>query len=140
MSAQRLTIVYFAWVRERIGKAREEVQTSAATPLELIADRIKAAGRQLVLRLAHGRREFVPPPTSHFLQPPPAVIIHGRQAMIGPHHALQEPQRHRLGAKHPAQFAAEGLPVKPCGIGAQVFGQTQLQGDPCHDSARSRAS
>ena len=74
-----LTIVYFAWVRERIGKAREEVQTSAATPLELIADRIKAAGRQLVLRLAHGRRQFVPPPTSHFLQPPPAVIIHGRR-------------------------------------------------------------
>jgi molybdopterin synthase sulfur carrier subunit len=33
-----LTIVYFAWVRERIGKAREEVQTSAATPLELIAE------------------------------------------------------------------------------------------------------
>jgi molybdopterin synthase sulfur carrier subunit len=31
-------IVYFAWVRERIGLARETVQTDAATVADLIAE------------------------------------------------------------------------------------------------------
>lgn len=31
-------VVYFAWVRERIGLPRETVETAAATPLELIAE------------------------------------------------------------------------------------------------------
>ncbi|WP_376877768.1 molybdopterin converting factor subunit 1 [Albirhodobacter sp. R86504] len=33
-----MTVVYFAWVRERIGKAREEVETAATTPEGLIAE------------------------------------------------------------------------------------------------------
>ena len=31
-------IVYFAWIRERIGKSRETVTTDAATPRELVAE------------------------------------------------------------------------------------------------------
>ena len=31
-------VVYFAWVRERIGLPRETVETAAATPFELIAE------------------------------------------------------------------------------------------------------
>ncbi len=33
-----LDIVYFAWVRERIGVAREQVTTHAATARDLLAD------------------------------------------------------------------------------------------------------
>lgn len=33
-----LQVVYFAWVRERIGVAREEVVTSAATVADLVAE------------------------------------------------------------------------------------------------------
>lgn len=33
-----LTVLYFAWVRERIGESREEVDTTAATPADLIAE------------------------------------------------------------------------------------------------------
>jgi molybdopterin synthase sulfur carrier subunit len=32
-----LTVVYFAWVRERIGLPREQVQTDAATVADLVA-------------------------------------------------------------------------------------------------------
>ncbi|MGS4945292.1 molybdopterin converting factor subunit 1 [Meridianimarinicoccus sp. RP-17] len=35
---QTLDILYFAWVRERIGVAREQVTTSAATPRALVAE------------------------------------------------------------------------------------------------------
>lgn len=34
----RLTVLYFAWVRERIGLSREEVETAAATPRALVAE------------------------------------------------------------------------------------------------------
>jgi len=34
-------VLYFAWVRERIGKARESVETSAATVAELV-DELRA--------------------------------------------------------------------------------------------------
>lgn len=33
-----MNILYFAWVRERIGLPREEVQTSAATVADLVAE------------------------------------------------------------------------------------------------------
>ena len=33
-----VTVLYFAWVRERIGVGREEVETSATTPAELVAE------------------------------------------------------------------------------------------------------
>lgn len=33
-----LEIVYFAWVRERIGLAREQVSTTAATPRAVLAE------------------------------------------------------------------------------------------------------
>lgn len=33
-----LDIVYFAWLRERIGLPRERVETSAATVLDLVAE------------------------------------------------------------------------------------------------------
>lgn len=33
-----LTVLYFAWVRERIGIAREEVETSASTIAGLVAE------------------------------------------------------------------------------------------------------
>jgi molybdopterin synthase sulfur carrier subunit len=35
-----LTLLYFAWVRERIGLPREKVETGAATVAELIAELI----------------------------------------------------------------------------------------------------
>ncbi|MDV7272017.1 molybdopterin converting factor subunit 1 [Thioclava sp. A2] len=31
-------VLYFAWLRERIGKARESVETSAATVADLVAE------------------------------------------------------------------------------------------------------
>ena len=34
----KLNVVYFAWVRERIGLPREEVETEAQTVAELIAE------------------------------------------------------------------------------------------------------
>ncbi len=34
----RIEVVYFAWVRERIGLPRESVTTAAATPRALIAE------------------------------------------------------------------------------------------------------
>jgi len=33
-----MQVMYFAWVRERIGLPREEVETSAATVAELVAE------------------------------------------------------------------------------------------------------
>ena len=33
-----ITVVYFAWVRERIGVAREDVETAAATVADLVAE------------------------------------------------------------------------------------------------------
>ncbi|MEO0391241.1 MAG: molybdopterin converting factor subunit 1 [Pseudomonadota bacterium] len=33
-----MNVLYFAWVRERIGLPREEVQTSAATVADLVAE------------------------------------------------------------------------------------------------------
>ncbi|OCX66584.1 molybdopterin converting factor subunit 1 [Thioclava sp. SK-1] len=33
-----MELVYFAWVRERIGRARESIETQAATPLQLIEE------------------------------------------------------------------------------------------------------
>ena len=34
----KIEVVYFAWIRERVGKARETVETNATTPTELIAE------------------------------------------------------------------------------------------------------
>jgi molybdopterin synthase sulfur carrier subunit len=34
----RLTVLYFAWVRERIGLPRETIETAAATVGELVAE------------------------------------------------------------------------------------------------------
>ena len=34
----RLTVLYFAWVRERIGLPREVVETEAATVADLVAE------------------------------------------------------------------------------------------------------
>ena len=34
----KIDVRYFAWVRERIGLGREEVETSATTPAELVAE------------------------------------------------------------------------------------------------------
>lgn len=34
----KLTVLYFAWVRERIGEGREEIETEAATPADLVAE------------------------------------------------------------------------------------------------------
>lgn len=33
-----MQVLYFAWLRERIGAAREEVQTGAATVADLVAE------------------------------------------------------------------------------------------------------
>ncbi|MBL8563312.1 MAG: molybdopterin converting factor subunit 1 [Gemmobacter sp.] len=33
-----MTVLYFAWLRERIGAPREEVDTSAATVADLVAE------------------------------------------------------------------------------------------------------
>ncbi|MCX7643746.1 MAG: molybdopterin converting factor subunit 1 [Rhodobacteraceae bacterium] len=33
-----IEVLYFAWVRERIGLPRERVETRAATPAELVAE------------------------------------------------------------------------------------------------------
>ncbi|MBW0157950.1 molybdopterin converting factor subunit 1 [Sedimentimonas flavescens] len=33
-----IEVLYFAWVRERIGKARESVETGAATVAELVTE------------------------------------------------------------------------------------------------------
>jgi molybdopterin synthase sulfur carrier subunit len=33
-----MNVLYFAWVRERIGLPREEIETSAATVSELVAE------------------------------------------------------------------------------------------------------
>ena len=33
-----MKILYFAWLRERIGTGREEVETAAATPAALVAE------------------------------------------------------------------------------------------------------
>jgi molybdopterin synthase sulfur carrier subunit len=33
-----MQIMYFSWLRERVGEASEEVETSAATPADLIAE------------------------------------------------------------------------------------------------------
>ena len=33
-----MRLLYFAWVRERVGKGREEVETSAATVAELVEE------------------------------------------------------------------------------------------------------
>jgi molybdopterin synthase sulfur carrier subunit len=34
----RLTVLYFAWVRERVGLPRERVETAAATVRDLVAE------------------------------------------------------------------------------------------------------
>lgn len=34
----RLTVLYFAWLRERIGAPREDIETEAATVSDLVAD------------------------------------------------------------------------------------------------------
>ena len=34
----RVTVLYFAWLRERVGEPREEVDTSAATVADLVAE------------------------------------------------------------------------------------------------------
>lgn len=36
----RVTVLYFAWLRERIGEPREEVETSAATVADLVRELI----------------------------------------------------------------------------------------------------
>lgn len=38
-----MQILYFSWLRERVGEASEEIETSAATPADLIAE-LKARG------------------------------------------------------------------------------------------------
>lgn len=45
-----ITVVYFAWLRERVGLSSEQVQTSAQTVAELVAD--------LSLRDAHHAAAF----------------------------------------------------------------------------------
>lgn len=40
-----IEVLYFAWVRERIGLPREKVQTSAATVAELIAELVQREDR-----------------------------------------------------------------------------------------------
>lgn len=39
----KIDVLYFAWVRERIGEGRESVETEAKTPAELIAE-LKSRG------------------------------------------------------------------------------------------------
>ncbi len=38
MTARRIDVMYFAWVRERIGLPREQIETAAATVNDLIAE------------------------------------------------------------------------------------------------------
>jgi sulfur-carrier protein len=38
MSTQTLTVLYFAWLRERVGLPREQVSTSATTVADLVAE------------------------------------------------------------------------------------------------------
>ena len=46
-----VTVVYFAWLRERIGVSSEEVETSATTPAELIEE-LKAREERYALAFA----------------------------------------------------------------------------------------
>ena len=46
-----MDVVYFAWVRERIGVPREQVQTSAATVAELVEE-LKAREERYVAAFA----------------------------------------------------------------------------------------
>lgn len=46
-----IDVVYFAWVRERIGLPREKVETSAATVAELVAE-LKAREERYELAFA----------------------------------------------------------------------------------------
>lgn len=43
-----LNIVYFAWVRERIGLPREKVETTAATVADLVAELVAREERYAV--------------------------------------------------------------------------------------------
>lgn len=46
----RLTVLYFAWMRERIGHPRETIETRAATVAELIEElRTRSEGHALAL-------------------------------------------------------------------------------------------
>ena len=38
MTPQRIDVLYFAWVRERIGIPREQIETSALTVADLIVE------------------------------------------------------------------------------------------------------
>jgi molybdopterin synthase sulfur carrier subunit len=38
MTVRQIDVIYFAWVRERIGLPRERVQTTAATVTDLVAE------------------------------------------------------------------------------------------------------
>jgi molybdopterin synthase sulfur carrier subunit len=38
VTAQRIDVMYFAWVRERIGLPRERIETAAATVSDLIVE------------------------------------------------------------------------------------------------------
>ncbi|WP_136685168.1 molybdopterin converting factor subunit 1 [Falsirhodobacter xinxiangensis] len=40
-----IDVLYFAWVRERIGLPRERVETSAATPRDLVAELVAREDR-----------------------------------------------------------------------------------------------
>ncbi len=46
-----MKVLYFAWVRERIGRGREEVETSAATVAELV-DELRAREERYVAAFA----------------------------------------------------------------------------------------
>ncbi len=46
-----LTVLYFAWVRERIGLPREEVETEAATVADLV-DELRAKEERYALALS----------------------------------------------------------------------------------------
>ncbi len=46
-----ITVVYFAWVRERIGLAREDVETSARTVADLVEE-LKAREERYALAFA----------------------------------------------------------------------------------------
>ena len=55
-----MQILYFSWLRERVGEASEDIETAAATPADLIAE-LKARGGGHAMAFANERAEDYAP-------------------------------------------------------------------------------
>ena len=69
-----IDLIYFSWIRERIGKSSERVETRASTVIELIEE-LKRLGREDIMVIAGG---VIPPNDYEFL------FDSGVSAVFGP--------------------------------------------------------